>query len=352
MKRGAAVFWLGGLAVFVALLWLLSGILLPFVAGCAIAYFLDPAVDRLERLKVPRGLGALGVLLVFFAGLAVVLMLLLPVIELEGAELARRAPGAIESGREELQSLLEMAQQRLSPEDLAKLKEMAATAAAGAADWAGVFAQRILTSGLALANVLSLIVITPIVSFFLLRDWDQLIIIIDHWLPRRYVGTIRAEARMVDTTLAGFVHGQFLVGVALAIYYGAALSVVGLNFAVILGILIGILSFIPIMGILTAFVLAVGLGLIQFGLTAHFLAILAIFALGYLIDQSLLSPRLVGKRVNLHPVWVIFSLLAFGSAFGLIGVLLAIPAAAVIGVLVRFAIAQYLASSYYDPDRR
>ncbi len=120
MKRGAAVFWLGGLAVFVALLWFLSGIQLTFVAGCAIAYFLDPAVDRLERLKVPRGLGALAVLLVFFAGLAVVLMLLLPVIELETAELARRAPAAIESGREELQSLLEMAQQRLSSEDLAK----------------------------------------------------------------------------------------------------------------------------------------------------------------------------------------------------------------------------------------
>lgn len=352
MVRGAWLFWIGALAVFVVALWLLSGILLPFAAGCAIAYFLDPAVDRLERLKVPRGLGAAAVLLLFFAALFLLLMLLLPVVELEGAELARWAPAAIDNLRAELQALLQMAQQRLSPQDMANLRELAASMASEAASWSALLAQRLVTGGIALANVISLVLVTPIVSFFLLRDWDRLVAIIDRLLPRRHAETIRAEARMVDATLAGFVHGQFLVGCLLAVYYGAALSLAGLNFAVILGLCIGILSFIPIVGILTGMVLALGLGLIQFGLGPQIVAIPAIFAAGYVVDSSLLSPRLVGKRVNLHPVWVIFSLLAFGSTFGLLGVLLAVPAAAVIGVLVRFAIAQYLASPLYDPERR
>lgn len=350
--RGAMIFWAGAFAVFIALLWLLSGILLPFVAGCAIAYFLDPAVDRLERLRVPRGLGAAAVLLVFFAALGLVLLLLLPILELEAAELARRAPVAIENGRAELQSLLAIAQQRLSPDDVARLREAAAGFAAEAVSWIGLIAQRLLTSGLALANILSLVVVTPVVSFFLLRDWDRIVQMIDGWLPRRHAAVIRAEARAVDATLAGFVHGQFLVGVLLAIYYGIALSVVGLNFAVILGIVIGILSFIPLVGIMTGLVLALGLGLIEFGFSREVVAIAAIFAVGHLADSSFVSPRLVGRRVNLHPVWVIFALLAFGSAFGLIGVLLAVPAAAVIGVLIRFGLTQYLASPLYDPDRR
>ena len=351
MVRRAWLFWLGALAFFVASLWLLSGILLPFVAGCAIAYFLDPAVDRLARLHMPRGLAAAVVLILFFIAVATVLALLVPVVELETAELARRAPAVIEFGRQQLQSLLELAQQRLSPEDLAKLKDMAGGMTAAAIGWAAQVTQRLLTSGIALANLLSLVIVTPVVAFFLLRDWDRIIAEIDHWLPRRHAETIRAEARLIDATLAGFVHGQFLVGAVLAVYYGAALTWAGLNFAVILGIVIGVLSFVPLVGIFTGFILALGLGLIEFGATTKLAVILAIFAAGYVVESNALSPRLVGQRVNLHPVWIIFALLAFGSLFGFIGVLLAVPAAAVIGVLIRFAIARYLESPLYDPER-
>jgi predicted PurR-regulated permease PerM len=189
------------------------------------------------------------------------------------------------------------------------------------------------------------------VAFFLLRDWRLIVAEIDHWLPRRHAETIRAEARLIDATLAGFVHGQFLVGVVLALYYGIALTVAGLNFAVILGIIIGVLSFVPLVGILTGFILAIGLALIEFGLSTQLVIVLAIFGVGYLVDSNFLSPRLVGSRVNLHPVWIIFALLSFGSLFGFIGVLLAVPAAAVIGVLIRFAIALYLESPLYDPER-
>ena len=351
MVRRAGLFWIGALALFVVALWLLSPILLPFVAGCAIAYFLAPTVDRLERLHVPRGLAAAAVLLVFFVALGTVLLLLVPVIEVEAAELVRRAPALVESARQEIQALLALAQQQLSPDDMAKIKDMAGGMTAAALGWAAELTQRLLTSGLALATLLSLLVVTPVVAFFLLRDWSLIVAEIDHWLPRRHAETIRAEARLIDATLAGFVHGQFLVGLTLALYYGAALTWVGLNFAVILGIIIGVLSFVPLVGILTGFMLALGLALIEFGLSTPLVIVLAIFGVGYLVDSNVLSPRLVGSRVNLHPVWIIFALLSFGSLFGFIGVLLAVPAAAVIGVLIRFAIALYLESPLYDPER-
>jgi predicted PurR-regulated permease PerM len=351
-ERRAGLFWLAAFAALLLVLHLLSGILLPFVAGCGIAYFLDPAADRLEAWRVPRALAAAVVLLLFFLALVVILLLLLPMIELEATELARRAPLIVEFGQQRVQALTDLAQQKLSPEDLAKLKDMAGGWAATAIGWAAQLLQQVLTGGLALANLLSLIIVTPVVAFFLLRDWDRLIALIDSWLPRRHVATIRAQARLVDATLAGFVHGQVLVGLVLAIYYAAALSLVGLTFAVILAIIIGILSFIPFVGVVTGLLLALGLGLVQFGATSKLLAVIAIFAAGHLVESNFLSPRLVGKRIHLHPVWVIFALLAFGSLFGFLGVLLALPAAAVIGVLARFAVARYLASPLYDPASR
>ena len=351
MPRRVPYFWLGALALFVAAVWLLSGILLPFVAGCAIAYFLDPVVDRLERRHVPRTLAAALVLTLFFVGLVLLLLLVLPLLELEAVQLAALVPQAVAFGREQVNALLETARRLLSPADMARLQDMAGGVAATALGYAASFIERLLTSGLALANLLSLLIVTPVVSFFLLRDWDRIVARIDQWLPRRHVDTIREQARLIDRTLAGFVHGQVLVGVVDAVYYGAALSLAGLDFAVIIGIIVGVLSFIPFAGVATGTVLALGLGLAQFGLTARLLVLLAIFAVGYAIESNILSPRLVGGRVHLHPVAVIFAFFAFWSLFGFIGLLLAVPVAAVIGVLVRFAIERYLASPIYDPDQ-
>jgi predicted PurR-regulated permease PerM len=351
MVRGAWLFWIAAFLAFLAFLWLLSGILLPFVAGCAIAYFLDPVVGRLERGNVPRTLATVLVLALFVLGLALVLLLVLPLLELEAAQLASLVPQAVAAGRQQIDALLETAREQLSPDDLAKLKDMAGDVAASALGYAASFIERLLTSGLALANVVAFIIVTPVVAFFLLRDWHRLVQRIDEWLPRRYADTIREQARNIDRTLAGFVHGQVLVGVADALYYSVALSLAGLDFAVIIGIVVGILSFIPFAGVATGIVLASGLALAQFGWTTRLLVLLGIFAAGYVIESNILSPRLVGDRVNLHPVAVIFAFFAFWSLFGFIGLLLAIPVAAVIGVLVRFALERYLASPLYDPDR-
>ncbi len=348
-ERWHALFWLGALAFLLLALHLLSGILLPFIAGFIIAYFLAPAVARLAAWRLPRGLAAALMLLLFFAGLAALLLLLLPLLQLQATELARRAPAAVAFARQQIAALMALAQQKLAPEDLAKLREMAGGWAGSAVGWAAGLIEELLSSGIALANLFSLVIVTPIVAFFLLRDWDRLLARIDSWLPRRHVATIREQARLVDATLAGFVHGQMLVGLLLAIYYGAALSLAGLDFAVLIGILIGVLSFVPFLGVATGLLLALGLALVQFGSLSMLVAILGIFAVGQLVESNLLSPKLIGDRVHLHPLWVIFALLAFGTLFGFSGVLLALPAAAVIGVLVRFALGRYLASELYEP---
>jgi predicted PurR-regulated permease PerM len=194
--------------------------------------------------------------------------------------------------------------------------------------------------------------ITPIVAFFLLRDWPRIVAGVDSWLPRHHLGTIREQARLVDLTLAGFMRGQLLVCLGTGIYYAVALTVIHLDFGLIIGILAGILTFIPYVGFATGFVLAMGLALLQFGTFSGMLWVFAVFAIGQVLEGNVLSPKLVGERVHLHPVWVIFALLAFGSVLGFVGVLIALPAAAVTGVLVRFALGRYLASPLYDPANR
>jgi len=346
-----ALFWIGALALFFYLLHILSGMLLPFVAGFGIAYLLSPLVAMLTRWRVPRGAAALAVLLLFLAVLVAVIVLIVPVIQLQAAQLARSAPAITAYLRDEAQHLLDFAQQQLPPEDMQKARDMVGGWAGSALSWVGGLAEGVLTQGLAIANLLTLLLITPLVAFFLLRDWPAIVQRIDSWLPRPYAEVIREQARLVDETIAGYIHGQAVVSLVVGVYYAAALSIAGLNFAFMIGLLVGILSFIPYVGDITGVLLATGLAGIQFASWGKVTTVAAIFLCGHLVSSNLIQPKLIGERVHLHPVWVIFALLAFGSVFGFLGVLLALPAAAVIGVLVRFALSRYLASPFYDPDR-
>jgi len=351
-RRQQALFWFGALLVFFLFVYLLSPILLPFAAGSAIAYFLDPAVRRLERWRVPRTLATVLALLLFLVLVLAVFALLVPLVQLQAAELSHRIPGLVTDARARFENLMQLAQKELAPDDVAKLRDALGGAVGSMAAWIARFIQGVLTSGIALANLLSLIFITPVVAFFLLRDWARILRSIDACLPRQHLATIREQARIVDATLAGYVHGQLLVCLGVGIYYAAALSLVRLEFGLIIGILAGILTFIPYVGFATGFVLALSLALIQFGSFSGLLSVIVVFAIGQVLESNILAPKLVGERVHLHPVWVIFSLLAFGSVFGFLGVLLALPTAAVIGVLVRFMMGRYLASPLYDPANR
>jgi predicted PurR-regulated permease PerM len=206
---------------------------------------------------------------------------------------------------------------------------------------------RVIGSGFALFNVLSLVIVTPVVTFYLLRDWPQLIAAIDSWLPRRYAELIRAQAREVDRILSAWVRGQALCSLVLALYYATALSLVGLDLGLIVGLTAGILSFIPYVGSITGFVVSIALALAQFPTWGGVLRVIIVFAVGQILEGYVIYPRFLGDRVELHAVWVIFALFAGGAAFGFLGVLLAVPAAATIGVLIRFWLRRYMASPFY-----
>jgi predicted PurR-regulated permease PerM len=346
-QRQEIIFWLGVTAVFFLLLYLLSPILLPFVAGGIIAYFLDPAVAWLARRRVPRWLAAFVVLVIFALVLTLLIALIVPLLRLQVTELIARLPGLVNQAQTLLNQAMAHAARSLPPEDFAKLQNTISGSVGDVVAWAVRQAQGLLTSGLALANLLSLVVITPVVAFFLLRDWDRIVRTVDGWLPRDHIGTLREQAGEVDAMLGGFIRGQLLVCLALGFYYAIALSLSGLEFGLIVGILTGILAFIPYVGFAIGLVMATGLAMLQFGWGLGLVLVLLTYAVGQVLESSFLSPKLVGERVRLHPVWVIFALLAFGSLFGFLGVLIALPAAAVIGVMTRFALSRYLTSALY-----
>jgi predicted PurR-regulated permease PerM len=346
-RRWIALFWLGLLAALLFALHLLGNVLLPFVAGIGIAYFLAPLVDRLQGWRMSRSVAAAFVLLGFLLVLAFIMVMLLPLIQAQVTELVRIAPKAMDEGRRQVQQLLELAQQKLAPVDVEKLRAMAGNWTSAALGWTAALAQSLLTNGMALANFLSLIFITPLVAFYLLRDWHSFVGHLESWIPPRHLATVRRQAALVNESLSGFVRGQILVGLILAVWYAAALSIAGTNFAIVIGLLVGILSFIPIVGGAIGFVLALGLTMVQTPTWTAAIVVVVIFAIGQGVEGNILSPKLVGDRVNLHPLWVIFALLAFGKLFGFLGVLLALPAAAVVGVLVRFGMGCYLDSPIY-----
>jgi len=344
-------FWLIGFALFFLALWLLSAILLPFVAGIAIAYFLNPLVNRLEHLGVPRGLAAFLVLALFLAVLALAVVLVVPILEAQVLDLAASLPSLLAAARREAETLMQMAQQRLTPEDFAKLRDAVGGKLADIFAVLGVVFRDVVTRGLALANLLSLVFVTPVVSFFLLRDWNRILARLDGWSPRAQASTIREQAMRIDEILSAYLRGQLSVCVLLGVYYAVGLTVLGLNFGSVIGLLIGILAFIPYVGFAVGFVLAMLLALTQFSDQHYVLYVVALFVVGMIVEGNILTPRLVGKRVQLHPVWIVFALLSFGTLFGLLGVLIAVPMAAVIGVLVRFGLSRYLASPLYDPAK-
>lgn len=344
-------FWLIGFAVSLALLYVLRGMLLPFVAGMAVAYFLDPLADRLERSGLSR-LAATGVITAaFFLVVVLALIILVPVLEDQVLAFVHKVPGYIDTLNERLQPLLVEAKKRLSPRDIEKLRSSAGEYAGTAVTWALGAVRGVLTGSLAVFNVLSLVFITPVVTFYLLRDWDKMVAKVDSWLPRDHADTIRLQMREINRTLSGFIRGQATVCLCLGMIYGIGLSMVGLDLGLVIGMASGMLSFIPYLGSITGFVTGMGLALAQ-GADWHLPAMVAgVFVVGQVAEGNFLTPKLVGDKVGLHPVWIMFALLAFAALFGFVGLLLAVPVAAVIGVLVRFALGRYLSSPLYHGHR-
>jgi predicted PurR-regulated permease PerM len=346
--RRQVIFWLLAAAMLIGFLYIFSAILLPFFAGMILAYFLDPVADWLERRGLSRMAATVLILIMFLIALVIGLMLIIPVLASQLADFVGRLPDYMSR----LQALVtgvdaEWLSQRLGV-DPASLRDGLNSLLTQAGGFISGLFSSILSSGKTLIDIAGLFVITPVVAFYMLLDWDKMVARVDSWVPRDHLGTVRQIALDIDRAVAGFVRGQGTVCIILGVFYAIGLTAVGLNFGLLIGLFAGLVSFIPYVGSLLGLVLSIGVALVQFWPEWHWVvAVAAIFFAGQFVEGNILQPNLVGKSVGLHPVWLMFALFAFGALFGFVGLLVAVPAAAAVGVLVRFGLSRYLASPLY-----
>jgi len=341
-------FWLATLAVFILFLWAFQDILLPFIAGFVMAYFLDPVADRLEKLGLNRTVATLIIIVAAILAVIFVALLVLPVLADQAVKLAQDLPMLAQALVEQFDKSAPQFLKDMIARSGTNVPASLGDLASRAAGWAATVISSIWSGGMALVNILSLMVVTPIVAFYLLADWDHIVAKVDGWLPRDHVEEVRGIAREINTAMAGFIRGQGTVCLLLGVFYAVALSLAGLKFGLAIGLGAGFLSFIPYIGALTGGVTAIGIGLVQFWPDWSSIAIIvAIFAAGQFVEGNFLSPKLVGGSIGLHPVWLMFALFAFGYVFGFLGLLLAVPMAAAAGVLVRYALSHYLKSRLF-----
>ena len=344
-------FWVGVFVAFFALLWLFSDVLFPFVAGIGLAYLLDPIADKLEEWKWPRWVASAALTLLAVVTVVAALLIIIPLLQSQLVELSTRVPGYLVALREHAAELIATMQSHLTDADISALKQKIGGAAGpDLIAWVGGVMAKVWGGGVALLNLLSLLVITPIVMFYLLRDWNQIVAAVGRWLPQRQAQTIRDQICEIDAVLSAFVRGQFTVCIVLGVFYAVGLSAIGLDFGFIIGFGTGLIAFVPYFGMLVGFVTGVGVAIAQFGELQPVILVAAVFVVGQFLEGNFVTPKLVGDKIGLHPVWILFALLAGGAVFGFTGILLAIPAAAVIGVLSRFGISQYLRSATYLKD--
>ena len=341
-------FWVASFAALVGFIYLFAPILLPFVAGMALAYLLDPVADRLERVGLPRLAATVTILVVFIVVFVLLLLVLLPALGGQLSAFLDALPNLVGALQTLVTENLDQRVFQLFGAGGEELKASVGGLLGQGASWLGGLLSSIWSGGQALLSVLSLFVVTPVVAFYLLLDWDHMIARIDNLLPREHRDTVRRLADEMNAAVAGFVRGQLIVCVLLGSFYAVGLAVVGLNFGLLIGIGAGLVSFIPYVGATLGLVVSVGVALVQFWPDWPMIAaVVAIFVAGQFLEGNILQPKLVGNNVGLHPVWLMFALFAFGYLFGFVGMLIAVPAAAIIGVLTRFIVGQYTASVFY-----
>jgi predicted PurR-regulated permease PerM len=351
--------WAGAIALLVAFVYLVSAVLAPFVAGLALGYLLDPVADRLQRAGLSRLGASLCILTIFLVIVTSVVFFTAPILTHQLGGFVESLPGYLTT----LQGLLASVS-REATDDLARsVYEKLGLSTAGApsdvqkyvtditseaARMAGAFLKSLVSGGAALVNVVALVVITPVVAFYILLDWDHMVATLDSLVPPRHREDVRAIARGIDKALSGFVRGQALVCLFLGLWYSIGLSLLGVNFGFLIGVSAGILSFVPYVGSITAFALSIVVSTVQgwpdWRLPAEAVALVGV---GLFLDGNVLSPRLVGGSIGVHPVWLMFALLAAGSLFGFTGMLLAAPAAAAVGVILRFLVGRYRQSALF-----
>ena len=341
--RQQATYWGVATVLFLAALWGLGDVILPFIVGGAIAYFLDPIADRLERSGLSRVAATSTISIIALLVFVLLALLIIPMLVRQLVQLVNAAPTILG----DLQTFLTSRFPHIMDQDSVvrdTLSALGKTIQARGGELAG----SLLSSAMSVINFVVFIIVVPVVAFYMLLDWDHMVGKIDAALPLDYRTQIRQIGCDIDRVLAGFVRGQVSVCMILGTYYAVALMLAGLQFGLIVGAIAGLITFIPYVGALIGGGLAIGLALFQFwGEWMQIGIVAGIFAVGQFLEGNILTPRLVAKSVGLHPVWLLFALSAFGTLFGFVGMLVAVPVAAAIGVLARFGLAQYMGSRLY-----
>lgn len=346
-------FWIACLAGFTAFLYVFSSILMPFVAALILAYLLDPLVDVLERFKVGRLTATCLVLALFVLMFILALVAAVPLMMNQISAFLAKLPDYAHR----LQVLVTeqggpLFERFGGAERLKEIQGSLASSMGEGAKWLAGVLTSLVSGGQAFLGIVSLLVLTPIVAFYLILDWDRMVAKVDSWLPLQHRDTIRELVVEMDSSVASFLRGQATICLILGVFYAVALSLAGLHFGFVIGILSGLIGFIPYVGSITGLLLSTGVAIAQFWPDwTMVVVILAIFGAGQFLEGNVLQPKLLGHALGLHPVWLMFALLAAGSLLGFVGVMLAVPLAAVIGVLVRFALRQYLASPMFHGYR-
>lgn len=339
------LWWLAVASVAGLLLYLLSPILAPFLLAAILAYICNPLVQRMEARRIPRAAAVALMLLFLAAAFVVLLLVMLPLLVKQVQAIAGQMPTYIDWLRTTLAPRIES---YLGVElNTALIRDWLLEHISGLQALAVKLLPSIKSGGYALIALAVNLVLVPVVLFYFLRDWNRMVALVDEVIPRRWHAQVVALVREIDEVLGQFLRGQLLVMLAMGVYYTLGLWLAGLDYALAVGMLSGLVTFVPYLGFFVGVVLATLTGLLQFGDPVALVWVWAVFIAGNLLEGYVLVPRLVGERIGLHPVTVIFSLLAFGQLFGFFGVLLALPASAALLVWLRHVRRNYLASGAY-----
>jgi predicted PurR-regulated permease PerM len=351
MTQSARWFWLTLFVIASALLYLLAPILLPFVAGALLAYLGDPLVDRLEAWKISRTLSVVSVFFVAFLIVLPLLMFLIPLIDSQIRLLITKAPGYLDWLMVNLEPMLhDTFGINIPALEVEQLKTTFAEQFSNAGSFVKSLIRTVTHSGFVVAGWAANLFLIPVITFYLLRDWDRIVAYIHDLLPRNAEPTVSLLAKQSDEVLGAFLRGQMLVMLALGIIYAIGLKIVGLEFALLIGMLAGVLSFIPYMGLIVGILVAGIAVMLQTHDPTNLLWVSLVFIVAQAIEGTILTPMLVGDKIGLHPVAVIFSVLAGGQLFGFFGILLALPVFAVLAVIMRHFSQTYKESHIYGTE--
>ncbi len=341
------LFWILIAILFCVFLYLIRSILLPFVIGMLVAYFLDPAADKLEKWGASRTLATVIITVIFFVMLATAIVLMSPLLYEQVMSFVSHVPEIYTYFKTKFAPYIDDVINLIGDEQIKQGNGLVEKTSSYILQFGSSIVANVWQSGVAVVNILSLIFITPVVTFYLLRDWDRITAKIDGLLPRKTRKTIREQIKLIDRAIAGFVRGQTNVCVIMGIFYAIGLMSVGLKFGLVIGLMTGILTFIPYAGFFAGFATAIAVASFQYSNWVDISLVAAVMMLGQVIESNFITPKLVGDKVGLHPLWLIFGMLAGAALLGVVGVFIAVPVTAIIGVLIRFSISRYKTSAYY-----